>query len=387
MKQTIADKIQRESIALLLGNSLRAIPFNVLVALLLTIDFFHNNFSPFAIISWFLCVVIVSYTRWLFSKYCQRRLPDINPRSLLIRFSLLTLVMGIVWGSCYLVFLPQLTELQEFIVILVLGGLCAGSVASFSAYLPAYYCYITPILLPVIIYNYYLVNFDRAIMASTFLLFVLMLVMVAKTSEKLLYKTLQLSAQKDTLINKLEVISVTDSLTGLYNRRRFKVSFKQEISRAIRNKYSLSLVALDIDNFKMINDNLGHPMGDQILIYTAKLLKKNLQRSNDIVFRLGGDEFAAILANISAKEIMSLCKTIQHKFKQFNRPGHMEPGVDHSRFESPLFAHISLSMGIAHIPVGSVLDINAAVLTADKALYQAKKQGKNKIVLNEVNRP
>lgn len=115
------------------------------------------------------------------------------------------------------------------------------------------------------------------------------------------------------------------------------------------------------------------------MIYTADLLKATFQRAGDTVFRLGGDEFAVIIANISLKEILAMCKLIKKKFKKNYLP--FENTISNQRV---IFDKVTLSMGIAYIPFNYSSNIEKAILAADKALYQAKEQGKNKIILTEM---
>lgn len=375
MKQKNAREIQKEGLLLLLDSSLRSIPFNVIVALLLATFLIRNHVSSSTVYVWFFSIVVVGIIRWVFSKrVLTQKIEGAKERSILMTFSLLTLSMGIAWGYSYFIFLPHLTELAELMIVLVFGGMCAGSIASLSVYLPAYYAYIFPMYIPLIIYNYCLFDFNRAIMATLFLLLVIMLSIVANMNKKLLHKTFQLASDKDFLINQLEMLSITDSLTGLFNRRHFKVILEEEYNRAKRSKRPLNLVAIDVDNFKLINDFFGHPYGDNFLIYTADVLKQHLQRSSDKVFRLGGDEFSAIIGDLSGDEVLSLCKALQDEFKKTYK-------VDDAQ---DLFSKITLSIGIAHVFFDCAADLENIIMAADKALYQAKNKTKNNIVLKEL---
>jgi diguanylate cyclase (GGDEF)-like protein len=230
-------------------------------------------------------------------------------------------------------------------------------------------------LIPVIVYNYALLDLDRTILATMFLIFIAMLIISAKINNKLLNQNFRLFNEKELLISELKVMTITDSLTGLYNRRYFDTLFPQEFNRARRNQYFLSLVSIDADNFKLINDNLGHPFGDKVLISIADLLKKIFRRSNDILFRLGGDEFAIIIANQPIKDTISICQAIKNPFKTENNYGSNE---------QLLMSHVTLSIGIVYIHFESSASIEYAITAADKALYQAKKNGKNQIVVKKL---
>jgi len=303
---------------------------------------------------------------------------------------LFTALTGLIWGGCYFIFLEQGNQMQELIIILVLGGMAAGALASLSVYLPAYYVYILPMFMPLIIYNFSLLDLDRIIMASMFCLFILMLIVSARLNYGLMLQNFKLEKEKDWLIKKLSVtnsdledsnekllhsieevrtISITDALTGLYNRRHFNTILNLELERAKRNQHRLNLVLIDIDNFKYVNDTFGHPYGDEFLINIANCLKNCLRRSNDILFRIGGDEFAAILTYISLEEATYICNELQQQFKKDN---------EHDK--------VSLSIGIISIAPDYKTDIKQIIARADEALYQAKRKGKNQVAficLNE----
>ncbi|KTD69782.1 regulatory protein (GGDEF domain) [Legionella santicrucis] len=354
-----------EEMIFLFEGALRAIPFNIILALLLTLDLFNNKAPPQLII-WILFIIVSSIIRWIFCHYVMIKHLYMTPKILTL-FVLLTFLMGAIWGSCYLLMLHHISILQEFIIILVLGGMSAGAIASLSVYLPAYYAYILPMFLPIIIYNYSTFDFDRAILATMFLLFVIMLFTSAKINNLLLNRVFRLSREKQVLIDDLHQLSITDSLTGLYNRRYFESILKTEWGIAQRNHFSIILISIDVDNFKLINDNLEHPYGDHFLIYISELLKSSFRRSNDFICRIGGDEFSVILVNQSVKESLVLCDLFNNKFNQ-NKPQ-----------EKEIMRQITLSMGVAWIKSNYNLQIEKLITCADEALYQAKNKGKNKV--------
>ncbi|CAM2840084.1 two component response regulator with GGDEF domain [Legionella steigerwaltii] len=372
-------KLGKEAIVLLIEGSKKAIPFNIILASLLALIIYPH--VPFYLVSiWYCGILLISLIRWLFCRHIiKNKLYEVKKQYILITFFLLTLVIGIAWGSCYLISLPYVTELYEFIIILVLGGMSAGSIASLSAYLPAYYAYIFPMFLPVIIYNYSVLDIDRTILATMFSLFIVMLIVSARINKNLLDRTFQLSQDRESLIFELQLISITDPLTGLYNRRHFEVLFPQELERAKRNRYPLNLIFMDVDNFKLINDNFGHLYGDKFLIGIGELLNGVCQRANDTIFRLGGDEFAAILANQPLGEALSICRTISNQFRENLLHG------DFNMNEQTILEQVTLSMGLVNIHFESSSNIETVISLADKALYQAKKGGKNQIIIEQLH--
>lgn len=163
------------------------------------------------------------------------------------------------------------------------------------------------------------------------------------------------------MLEEIHRISITDSLTGLYNRRYFDARLDEELRRAKRNQHYFNLILIDVDDFKFVNDNFGHPAGDLMLKRLARAIKKTATRANDAAFRIGGDEFAAMLANSTAAEAIIICKKIQEFFKE-------ESTVNNT----------TLSIGIVTVPPDNI-EAEDIICAADKALYQAKKSGKNQI--------
>lgn len=165
----------------------------------------------------------------------------------------------------------------------------------------------------------------------------------------------------------LEWLSVTDGLTGVYNHRYFKKRLDEEIALALRIDKPLGLCMMDIDQFKVCNDIMGHPRGDEILVKTAQALEK-FTRKSDIVFRYGGDEFAIILPDTDAEEIKKVIERVKAGFKELDVTG--------SDFE-PCF-HLTFSLGVSVFPRPAV-NKEELVSQADKALYYAKSMGRDRI--------
>jgi two-component system cell cycle response regulator len=166
-------------------------------------------------------------------------------------------------------------------------------------------------------------------------------------------------------------LSINDGLTGLYNQTYFKKFIEQELKRATRQKYPVSLIILDIDNFKQINDSLGHPAGDQILSELGSLIKKNI-REIDFPARYGGDEFVVVLPYSSKEETISIARRLMKSVE--SRPDRQEDLTNQGK--------LTLSMGIAFFPQQGTT-MTELIRNADLALYQAKRLGKNSYCIYE----
>jgi diguanylate cyclase (GGDEF)-like protein len=160
----------------------------------------------------------------------------------------------------------------------------------------------------------------------------------------------------------------TDSLTGLYNHRCFHERLAAEVSRTVRYSHPLSVILLDIDHFKALNDMYGHPVGDRILHEMAALLVGQC-RDIDTVARYGGEEFAVILPETIAMEGLAVAERLRN-------------AVQDHRFQCSegLNLALSISLGVAEYPSHSA-EREDLVIAADLAMYQAKSSGRNRSVL------
>lgn len=175
-------------------------------------------------------------------------------------------------------------------------------------------------------------------------------------------------AAQQRLLAEVQQMATTDWLTGLYNRRQFFRLGEDELERARRYKHSITVLMIDIDHFKSINDNHGHSVGDQVLCAIAKRMLAGLRRS-DIAGRYGGEEFAMVLPETDAE-------AATHVVGERLREAVAGRPVDTA--EGPL--NVTVSVGVAAVRVGreNLLD---ALTRADAALYAAKRAGRNQVML------
>lgn len=174
--------------------------------------------------------------------------------------------------------------------------------------------------------------------------------------------------QLEELLHKVNYMAITDALTGLFNRRRFHDVLTSEFERAKRYATPFSLVMLDIDHFKRVNDVFGHSVGDSVLKEVATIMKNSI-REIDTASRYGGEEFIAILPNTARENARVVAERIRLMIGQ-----HAFGGIDRN---------ITVSIGISGMPDAKAESEEKLIRCADFALYRAKQLGRDRTVTAE----
>ncbi|HSK09095.1 MAG TPA: sensor domain-containing diguanylate cyclase, partial [Vicinamibacterales bacterium] len=182
--------------------------------------------------------------------------------------------------------------------------------------------------------------------------------------------TLGLAAARIAAHNRaLAHAAAVDPLTGLFNRRYFETRIDEEIQRARRHGLDLALLVIDADDFKLLNDRLGHLVGDQVLRAMADTLRRSV-RGFDVCTRFGGEEFAILMPGSNAAAAVQSAERIRGQIAGY-------------RFDAPIppDIHPTISVGVAVLAPGHTA--NDLIARADRALYRAKAEGKNRVRLGE----
>ncbi len=181
----------------------------------------------------------------------------------------------------------------------------------------------------------------------------------------------------ETLIQEVQrykELSLTDYLTGLFNKRYFQTRFIEEVTRARRSSYDLSLIFCDIDYFKRINDRFGHHIGDEVLRTTAQILSGGIDeldiisrlRKSDIIARYGGEEFVIILPETGKRGAAIAAERLRREIEKYTFTLNGEE------------AHITMSFGVAELSPADK-DHTEIIKNADYAMYKAKNSGRNRV--------
>ena len=211
---------------------------------------------------------------------------------------------------------------------------------------------------------------------------------IKDSSGKLIYydTVIEDITERKKLEEEVKRLSVTDELTGLYNRRRFNQNLPKEIKTAERWRSALSLIMIDIDDFKQYNDMYLHLEGDEVLKETARVISHVIRRDMDWAARFGGDEFVIVLPGINSAE----AKVVAERLRKFVRAIKFKP--------KSAIVHKTVSLGVAHCyysefrptrngsrgyPTNYEKVATDLTILADKALFEAKNTGRNKVVISK----
>ena len=174
--------------------------------------------------------------------------------------------------------------------------------------------------------------------------------------------------QQQILLRHAETLAATDPLTGLYNRRQFFTLGAYELPRALRLNQQVAILSIDIDHFKQINDRHGHFVGDEVLRSAAHIFQSNL-RQQDILARLGGDEFVVLLPDTDSHEATLAAERIRLSVQ----------GLLAGAAQLPV--EVTVSIGVASL-TKDVVDLDALLFRSDKALYEAKRGGRDRVCVS-----
>ena len=198
--------------------------------------------------------------------------------------------------------------------------------------------------------------------------------MIIKAKIRAMERIAEMRDQLNQLNAELEALSQLDSLTQIYNRRTFNELAQQQWMQTKRHQQSISALMIDVDHFKLFNDHYGHPAGDACLKKVTQAIKSCLHRSTDILGRYGGEEFIVLLPETDAKGAMRVAQSI----------GEALETLELRHDVSPTSQFVTASIGGATCLRTTGHDLEELIKNADRALYKAKRAGRNRSWVDEV---
>lgn len=182
-------------------------------------------------------------------------------------------------------------------------------------------------------------------------------------------------SQHKQMESELKRLANVDGLTQVANRRRFDECLQSEWRRCMREKHPLSLILCDVDSFKAYNDTYGHQAGDETLVKVAQAILNSVKRAGDLVARYGGEEFAVVLPNTHAAGALEVAEIIRQSVRDLGIPN----------VNSAVSEYVTVSLGVSTIIPIRQLAAESLVAAADRALYRAKSQGRDRAVFENLS--
>lgn len=312
-------------------------------------------------LGWLATLILFNIIRYLLNlKY--RSSNDFTDSQLynLYRYHLTTVILaGLLWGAAAFLFYPSHSVTHGFYFVLVIVGFLLGTLAILANLPKAQPIFITlassPLLI-VLLRNDPVGNLKIVTILGIYSLFS---IRIAHTVRKNLLQAIDLNIQ-------FEHQALHDALTNIPNRRYFIEQLHTAWQSALRHKTPVTIMILDIDFFKTINDTYGHKKGDECLQIVGHILGDTVKRSGDFVARIGGEEFAVVLTNDTIESGIKISGILSNRIRQQSIPT-----------DSKEFITITVSMGIACAIPNSELKQDDFIKAADQALYDAKASGRN----------
>ncbi len=277
---------------------------------------------------------------------------------LLLMYSAFVWNAGAIIGVMYYAPAPY-----EFISLALIMGLITAGTMSLSSIFSGYLFYFFLMLLPeLVLMSRYTDPVHNAILLLS-IIYIPFILMLSRSINRNLITQIENNESLAISTEKLHKLSITDGLTEVYNRRHFFETGDSLVELSMREHKDVSLLMLDIDFFKAINDTYGHHAGDVILIALAKKIE-NMTRESDLFARIGGEEFAVLLYNTSIEDARMVAQNICKKIS------------DHDFFYKEKCIDVTVSIGVASGSNGTD-SLEALYHVADEKLYEAKENGRN----------
>ncbi len=288
-----------------------------------------------------------------------------------IAFIASAFIAGCVWGALSIFLFPDNSILHQAYLTFVLGGVCAGAVTAYAPLRGAFPAFVVSVLAPYAFAMSMTNNEEGKVMAALVGAFLLILLRTARLARKNVEDVLALQVRNADLTRALHHRATHDSLVDLVNHGEFNRRLERIASTDRREGGEYSLIFIDLDLFKEVNDSGGHAAGDMILKGVATGLKR-LTRAGDTVARVGGDEFALLLEGCPHKRAMDIAERIRQDISDLR--------VD----LDGLTYSVKASLGVAYGQSG-VHSASGMLKAADAACYSAKQDGRNQVCINKAN--
>ena len=359
-----ADKWYQEQVVAVLYSNIKGAILGSTINIALVTFVLWSIFPTAGLIAWFLFGQFLNLIRlFVFFRY-DKDVAALSIKTWLNIHRVLTCMSGAMYGLLAFFFFSSEHPLHQILVILLSGGMGAAAVGTHSVDKITFQGFLFSAVIP-LIYRSYLEDTEVHMVVSAMLcLLLLIMLRAANQSKKIMVDNIYMSQS-------LRYRATHDSLVDLLNREEFQKEYHRLMNYSLTKPQTTSLIFIDLDNFKSLNDTFGHQAGDDALVQISKIIRKCIRQS-DVAARFGGDEFMILLqsdtveqANIVAEKVLLNIAHFQTSFQEEDVMFGASVGIGYSTEKTPNF--------------------DAMLKAADKACYQAKADGKGKICLEEVH--
>lgn len=357
------EDVRSDKLQLLYHQSHHAVFFSVVGAALYVIIFWTHVSHDF-LLAWLAAIVFASLIRIiLFYRYRKQQLSGKDILHWEKPYFISLIFSSFIWGGGLALLGYTTSFLYQSIAYFLLMVMAGSALTVYSAIRYMSISVVVIILMPMTILFLFLGEHTSVLMAVAGLLFMAS----AARSTRVLSESLDFSYMLTHALTRAkeeaEKLASTDILTGINNRRAFTELAKAQLQYCERHELPVSAIILDADHFKKINDTLGHAAGDIALQHLAQILKKTT-RATDIVGRIGGEEFAILFTNTRINEAILIAEKIKNWIA--DNPVHV----------AEEYFSITVSIGVSS---GDNYNLDLLLNHADKAMYKAKKEGRNQV--------
>ena len=334
-------------------------------------------------VTWLICLIIVSIARFIDIKTIQAKKNTIdNYKKARRHFAIGAGLLGIIYGGGTVICFEQLPNLYQLALISLIVTLPPSGMVFFLADKLSFNLFFLLLLVPITIQNFIIGDRFHLYLAICGVIYIVIIRFLFSLNHNNLKESVYLKLVNMELVESLsesnknlEQLSTIDELTQIANRRQFDWTLTKELSRAKRTNLPLSLIMVDIDHFKQYNDTYGHIKGDECLQLIAKTIQEKTQRPGDLVARYGGEEICIILPETNIDGALNFANTIHTAISDLK--------IEHAKSKNN--PYVTLSMGIATFNTENDISEKDLITEADKALYEAKGAGRNKICVAKIN--
>jgi diguanylate cyclase (GGDEF)-like protein len=366
-------RVKQEQLRLLARHLHVVLPGSLIIAALLAWSF-GNQTGVLPTLLWFSALALLTATRLAVIGRIRRKAEAQNDfRALKLLLLGGASLSGTIWGLGGILFFDPGNAPRFALLLIVLGGVVAGSLGPHSYYFPAYVLFSVPVLLPLVVMVFLQGGEFYTFVGMAMVLYLLLNLYYSRQYENMVIKSIRLQYSNEKLLDELQEsnrrlhrYSYTDSLTGIANRRQFDSDFETSWKLARRAGEPLSLMLLDVDYYKDYNDRHGHARGDEVLRNIAGILMDicGQEAACGTPARIGGEEFAVLLhcdEERAWKISQLICSEIE---KRLAKQG----------------SNVTASIGTATRIPASTEGPEALFQAADNNLYGAKAAGRNCVV-------